>query len=421
MRKRILQTIVLTIVGLWLSISVSALISRSVWSVFRPPELIGEKAVGIDIENIGIRVTEAYFEKLKGWKVPYDYRIIEAKLERVEILKELEEDYVQLDYKVRAASACSQVISNLGLVGAEELYTYYWQTVLHFEKKDGIWTVDKRMRPVEYQLQSPSMIEEFKRQQTQHYKMQTNKEMGYYIRDGVLQVTYDGGETFKEVKDGYEMVCITPNGTYDELLMENSYIVTPEFTAFVAYPEEGVSLLYSTDEGSTWKTSKISDMGYRANTFVSKSESKYYVTSAVDRTGGSDYYVTFVSEDLKTWTRIHQPEWMYSNLSCVYWNNADVGYYAKGDLCYMSKDGGNSFSQMQIPMAEEIVSKLGFNPFDTIEMMYEENGITYMVIGQGDDGDYAKDGKIIKALFRSEDGEIFTFAEEIMDSVELAG
>ena len=54
-------------------------------------------------------------------------------------------------------------------------------------------------------------------------------------------------------------------------------------------------------------------------------------------------------------------------------------------------------------------------------MMYEENGITYMVIGQGDDGDYAKDGKIIKALFRSEDGEIFTFAEEIMDSVELAG
>ena len=87
----------------------------------------------------------------------------------------------------------------------------------------------------------------------------------------------------------------------------------------------------------------------------------------------------------------------------------------------MSKDGGNSFSQMQIPMAEEIVSKLGFNPFDTIEMMYEENGITYMVIGQGDDGDYAKDGKIIKALFRSEDGEIFTFAEEIMDSVELAG
>ena len=350
--------------------------------------------------------------------MPYDYRIREAKLEHVEIL---EEYYIQLDYRVKAASACPQLISNLGLVGAKELYTYYWQTVLHFEKKDGIWTVDKRMRPVEYQLQSPSMIEEFKRLQTQHYKMQTNKEMGYYIRDGVLQVTYDGGETFKEVKDGYEMVCITPNGTYDELLMENSYIVTPEFTAFVAYPEEGVSLLYSTDEGSTWKTSKISDMGYRANTFVSKSESKYYVTSAVDRTGGSDYYVTFVSEDLKTWTRIHQPEWMYSNLSCVYWNNADVGYYAKGDLCYMSKDGGNSFSQMQIPMAEEIVSKLGFNPFDTIEMMYEENGITYMVIGQGDDGDYAKDGKIIKALFRSEDGEIFTFAEEIMDSVELAG
>lgn len=418
MRKRIFQTIVLTIVGLWLSISVSALISRSAWSMFRLPELIGQTAVGIDIENVSTRIADAYFEKLKGWKVPYDYRIREAKLEHVEAL---EENYVQLDYRVKAASACPQVISNLGFVGAGEPYTYYWQTVLHFEKKGGIWTIDKKMRPVEYQLQSPSMIEEFNRPQTQHYKMKTDKEMTYYIEAGSLQVTYDGGETFKEVKDGYEIVCITPNGTYDELLMDNSYIVTPEFTAFVAYPDEGVSLLYSTDEGSTWKTSKISDMGYRANTFVSKSESKYYVTSAIDRTGGSDYYATFVSEDLETWTRIEQPELMYSNLSCVYWNNADVGYYAKGDLYCISKDGGNSFVEMKIPMAEEIVSKLGFNPFDTIERMYEENGITYMVIGQGDDGDYAKDGKIIKALFQSENGEIFTFAEEIMDSVELAG
>ena len=35
----------------------------------------------------------------------------------------------------------------------------------------------------------------------------------------------------------------------------------------------------------------------------------------------------------------------------------------------------------------------------------------YMVIGQGEDGDYADNGQMIKALFSSEDGEHFTFRE----------
>ena len=54
--------------------------------------------------------------------------------------------------------------------------------------------------------------------------------------------------------------------------------------------------------------------------------------------------------------------------------------------------------------------------------MYEEDGILYAVMGQGDDGDYIKDGKLAEALYRSEDGVNFSFVEEIEDDTpEQAG
>ena len=39
----------------------------------------------------------------------------------------------------------------------------------------------------------------------------------------------------------------------------------------------------------------------------------------------------------------------------------------------------------------------------------------YSVVGQGDDGDYVKDGKLAEALYQSQDGKMFTFVEEIAD------
>ncbi len=44
-----------------------------------------------------------------------------------------------------------------------------------------------------------------------------------------------------------------------------------------------------------------------------------------------------------------------------------------------------------------------------------------MVIGQGDDGDYVENGKLLRALYQSEDGIHFTFVEENVDTMEEAG
>ena len=88
----------------------------------------------------------------------------------------------------------------------------------------------------------------------------------------------------------------------------------------------------------------------------------------------------------------------------------------------VTQDGGETFQDITIPEAEEITGELGFDPFDTVEKMYEKDGILYVVMGQGDDGDYMKDGKLAEALYRSEDGVNFTFVEEIADDTpEQAG
>ena len=71
---------------------------------------------------------------------------------------------------------------------------------------------------------------------------------------------------------------------------------------------------------------------------------------------------------------------------------------------------------MEYPVPDTIVDDLGFNPFDEVEKMYQKDGKIYMVVGQGDDGDYARNGELVKALYESTDGKSFTFKGEIFDS-----
>ena len=258
--------------------------------------------------------------------------------------------------------------------------------------------------------------------QTQHYKFQSDKEMTYYIQDETLYVTYDGGETFQEVPDGYEKVCKETNDTYDELLDDNSYIVTEEFTGFIGYTDQGTELIYSEDKGGTWQESLITENGYKAASFLSRQNGVCYVTFATDRALGSDYYGSWWSEDLNTWTYITTGDMLLSNLTCVYWASDGTGYYARGELLYRMAGREGGLEELTWPEAVEVTESLGFNPFDSIDRFYEEDGVLYMVVGQGSDGDYVKDGKLSEALYQSADGVTFTFVKEIADDTpEEAG
>ena len=62
-----------------------------------------------------------------------------------------------------------------------------------------------------------------------------------------------------------------------------------------------------------------------------------------------------------------------------------------------------------------------FKPFVQMEYVYQERGITYMIVAQGTDGDYIKNNALVKGRYKSKDGINFTFDKEISDSPTLAG
>ena len=371
------------------------------------------------LEEISRKWFSEYFRQFHGIFVPPNYHVVHARIEDTQLLDDLDTPYIQIDYEVYAPFSGSVIVKEVQLADTDTRSLYTGQKVLSWEPDgDDIYRITEKMSPVQYQISTPEFQEERQEPQTQHFEMKTDEPMTYYIRDGVLYVTYDSGEDFIEVPDGYEKVCSQSEGTYNELLPYNSYVVTEEFTGFVT----GHSLLYSTDRGETWSESQIRQGGYAANPFLSVTDNGYYVTMAADRSLGNDYYATYYSEDLENWTPITLPDYFCTNLTCSFWTRDGKGYYAKGGEMMATLDGGETFQDIVVPGAEEITGELGFDPFDTVEKMYEKDGTLYLVMGQGDDGDYMKDGKLSEALYRSEDGVNFSFVEETADDTpEQAG
>lgn len=132
------------------------------------------------------------------------------------------------------------------------------------------------------------------------------------------------------------------------------------------------SLLKSTDSGKTWQMSSSLPFGYEMGM-------------------GIDF--TFLDEDFGFATLMH--------------NGGD-----EADL-YVTEDGGNTY-QLVVMEGYTVTLDDGYtyNPYDYPQMPYEENGVVYVLCGQGADGDYAGGDDAGLALYRSADGgHIFTFVE----------
>ena len=394
-----------------------------VWSQYEAPQIMGAEVPADASNNTIESITRKWFEEWsdghEGWKVPPSYRLKNTEIIN---LDSLADGYIEVHYRARISWWSQKAVQNLELISTDSRNVYEGQWVLKWQEEDGLWKMTEVLSPVQYQIQSPEFQEEINKPQTAHFSYDSSKKEAPFVKDGVLYVTYDGGMNFIEVPDGYEQVLKTPNGTYNEYLPDGSCLVTSSLTAFAGFSGSKTKLIYSTDEGKSWQESIIYEGGYYANTFLSKTDNFCYVTFAVDRTGGSDYYGTFRSSDLAGWESVSLPDPLFSNVSCVCWTDDNTGYYAgSSDSYYMTKDAGKSYEMYSLPHDNDIIASLGYNPYDCMESIYQEEGITYMIVGQGDDGDYARNGSLLKALFKSEDGIHFSFVNEIEDKTSEAG
>ncbi|MCP0886617.1 glycoside hydrolase [Ligilactobacillus sp. WILCCON 0076] len=235
-------------------------------------------------------------------------------------------------------------------------------------------------------------------------KLPTNttktRAMKYFTENQKLYVTYDNKKDKVLVPNGYRQVFITPNNSYDETLNSGSYIITPEFTAFVAYRKKSTGILYSLDKGKHWTYSKLKYKGFRAKAFISKTDDRVYVTYATDEALGTDYYATLYTSDMQTWSNASFPKSLdQSNVTLVYWDNDNLVYYASklGGFKF-SDDGGENMRPVTLDFPDDIENIKGGNPFTVPSAMYTYKGKIYLIMQQGENGDYAKNNKLMEAV-----------------------
>ena len=400
-----------------------------VWYRFAPPDAVGARITvpGGTLESVSREWFAQGTAALRGgWLVPPAWRVADAALDQVEVLQTTEDGgFVQLDYTVHLKGWFQQkAAANLEAFPTETPGVYTGQTVLQWRCSGAVWVLEARMRPAAWQLQSPEMQAQREIPQPVHYLLPEGVAETYYIADETLWVTYDGGASFTAVPDGYALVCRTTGGAWQEDLGGNGCLVSRACTAFVGYDDAGAWLLYSLDGGGSWQRSLITEYGYRANSFISSTGEGYYVTVAVDRAAGSDYYETYRSADLEHWEPVspggEDPASLCSNLTCVYWAAEDTAYYCRrtGEAWRVTAGAATPITW---PEPADTVARLGYMPFDCAERMYTAEGVLYLVVGQGDDGDYTRDGRQIRALYRSTDGVYFEFVEERPDDRQQAG
>lgn len=246
----------------------------------------------------------------------------------------------------------------------------------------------------------------------------------YRIYDDKCFISNNYGKTWAEVLIPIEKLCkVSEGNTYYNSLQEGSYIIDKEKIIFVygGNQETQLSIIRSDDGGQTWRTIKVDEdnkavkyVGLKFISFPSK-EVGYIVVSS-ERVMGSERKIIYKTCDggesfskVETITNINE--------HCLYnavFLTENLGFMAM--VCndspeiYRTDDGGLTWEIIQIPQVEVD----GITPFIQPELVFKEEGKLYLLVGQGDEGDYK--GGTCKIKFISEDdGKSFRYTDEILD------
>lgn len=414
-----LKIAILWMLGIFLCTGIITII---VWYHFTPKSIIGSSITTneTNLEKVTMSWFDNFFLQYESPLTPFAFRIKEKKIESISILDE-KQQIIQINYLLKPVSDNLQFTAYYSATPQGNGW-YLSQNVLQWEKEYDTYTIISRISPVQYQIQTD---ESLRTPQTQHYAM-AEEEKTYVFSNEKLYVTYDYGEHLIEVPIAYEDIAGTNNGLYNERLPECGYIIQEDFTGFIGYDQNGSYVIYSKDMGKNWHTERLFPVEYRSeNIYFTKTETKYYLTMALDRSLGHDYYATYTSSNLKDWISIKNTN--LADLKPVSFISDGIGYFHSGIndngdiLVYYTEDDGNSYQTITIPAYETSSLKSTIKPFKEMESVYRENNKIYMIVSQGDSGDYMKDNYLVKGLYESNDGINFTFVKEFTDPVTLAG
>lgn len=229
-----------------------------------------------------------------------------------------------------------------------------------------------------------------------------------YNRDGIIYIN-ENSETreisiAEEEIIGHTLSLYVPNK--EDTIMPIRYI------------HDGIKILPEDEKGEEW------NIGYSYNDgeesyFLNKDLG--YQLSVVDAALGSRFYALLKTQNGgHTWETINSDPFsnntgLSSGITFIDKKLGFIGLSHSGGIygeLYRTDNGGLSFEELSIPEIEVSLSESEtYMPFDFPEMPYEENGRLFLLVGQGQDGDY-KGG--IKAMYKSKDnGKTWEYVKEV--------
>lgn len=247
----------------------------------------------------------------------------------------------------------------------------------------------------------------------------------YEIKDKTLRVTYDNGQNWKVVPVGIEdLFGIGYNGSKQQLI-DGSYVITPEKTAFVLEDNTMVNtivntklrVLISTDNGESWKDILVSDqlpiLRMRVLGFTSDQDGYLIVTG--DKTMSSEANFVYKTNDGgQSWYNVGPVDDIYSLVTDGGFINDQLGFISFGEYryegqppspnLYRTTDGGVNWERVEVPIPEEYQ---GYFTIAEIPTFHGTEGT--LLVNQGQEGDYLG-GKVLAKFTSQDQGKTWSFA-----------
>lgn len=394
-------------------------------SKLQPPEGFSIEVDTTDLKVVGAKWLEAYTEQYRGKFVPWNQKLMEYSLDNIEIK---ETNVIQMDFSLVTQKLDEKTASNWKGFIQENKIKCQW--VLWFKEEPGregklIYTVIRLQRPAEYdfvkyQTSGKKERDEYKYEYEAEVPYE-QKQYTYKIENKVCYVSYDAGSTWKEVPVKLETLVEVGDGRpYSNKLQEKSYVITPEKTAFVygGTRKNPLMMTYSEDQGTTWKTTEVSKTldSVRVKFSSFPSVNVGYVIATGGRTMSQEGQVIYKTiNGGATWKEVGSgpSTWLLQSGGFV---DENLGFmsYPKIDGAqtnfYRTEDGGKTFQPVILPAHKEEWMGITLEPFIQPDIPYFEKGQLFLLIGQGDQGDF-KGGSIMAKYKSNDKGKTWSFVE----------
>ncbi|WP_091484530.1 WD40/YVTN/BNR-like repeat-containing protein [Gracilibacillus orientalis] len=247
--------------------------------------------------------------------------------------------------------------------------------------------------------------------------------IGYSLQNDDLQITYDDGNTWTLVPIEKDKLFEGEYQGNKTELIDNSFILTENDTAFL-YSEGVVKVIHSQNQGETWDETVVSDRvpSIRFRKVVFLDDQFWYVIFSADRTMSSEVSFIYITTNQgESWQSINIPDTtrLIADGGFV---DAKTGFMSYGTInpqepsLYVTNDQGETWEQavFDMPSKYDRVFVIARAPFK------EEDHLA-LIMDQGPNGDYYRDGLIRAKFISTDNGHTWEFSEEVEPENEEEG